>query len=88
MTVLTEPVDKWRNVNGRGHNLLQLMYDNPHRNSYTFQSYVQLTMTQVIIYMQTKIYSNNTYVIPIYEILFYYLFLKSYTRPKSARQLK
>ena len=47
VTVLTEPVDKWRNVNGRGHNLLQLMYDNPHRNSYTFQSYVQLTMTQV-----------------------------------------
>ena len=27
--VLTEPVDRWRNVNG--HNLLQLMYEDPSR---------------------------------------------------------
>ena len=29
--VLTEPVDRWRNVNG--HNLLQLMYENPSRSA-------------------------------------------------------
>merc|ERR1712062_670106 len=28
--VLTEPVDRWRNVNG--HNLLQLMYEDPSRS--------------------------------------------------------
>ena len=42
---MTEPVDKWRSLNG--HNLLQLMYSAPQRHSYTFQSYVQLTMTQL-----------------------------------------
>ncbi len=42
--VLTEPVDKWRDLDG--HNLLQLMYEEPERHSYTFQSYVQLTMAQ------------------------------------------
>ena len=43
--VFTEPVEKWRNL--EGHNLLQLMYQDPERHSYTFQSYVQLTMTQL-----------------------------------------
>ena len=43
--VLMEPIEKWCNLDGQ-HNLLQLMYDNPERNSMTFQSYVQLTMTQ------------------------------------------
>ena len=42
--VVTEPVEDWRNV--RGHNLLQLMYENPSRWSHIFQSYVQLTMTK------------------------------------------
>ena len=42
--VVTEPVEEWRNV--QGHNLLQLMYENPSRWSHIFQSYVQLTMTQ------------------------------------------
>ena len=42
--VVTEPVEEWRNVGG--HNLLQLMYENPSRWSHIFQSYVQLTMTQ------------------------------------------
>ena len=36
--VLTEPVDRWRNVNG--HNLLQLMYDDPQRLGMLFQSCV------------------------------------------------
>ena len=40
--VVTEPVEEWRNVGG--HNLLQLMYENPSRWSHLFQSYVQLTM--------------------------------------------
>ena len=42
--VVTEPVEEWRNVGG--HNLLQLMYENPSRWSHIFQSYVQLTMTK------------------------------------------
>ena len=37
-------VEKWRNLNGN--NLLQLMYTSK-RHSYTFQSYVQLTMAQL-----------------------------------------
>merc|ERR1712083_1122047 len=42
--VLTEPVDRWRNANG--HNLLQLMYEDPQRWAMPFQSYVQLTMLE------------------------------------------
>ncbi|XP_033116601.1 thymidine kinase 2, mitochondrial-like [Anneissia japonica] len=42
--VLTEPVCKWQNV--RGHNTLGLMYEDPHRWSFAFQSYLQLTMLQ------------------------------------------
>lgn len=40
--VLSEPVELWRNC--RSHNLLQSMYEDPSRWSFTFQSYVQLTM--------------------------------------------
>ncbi|XP_023333182.1 deoxynucleoside kinase [Eurytemora carolleeae] len=43
--VLKEPVDKWRNVNG--HNLLQLMYQDPKRYAMPFQSNVQLTMLEL-----------------------------------------
>lgn len=42
VNVLKEPVERWRNLNG--HNLLQLMYEDPHRWSMPFQSFVQLTM--------------------------------------------
>merc|ERR1711936_1083787 len=49
--VLTEPVDRWRNVNG--HNLLQLMYEDPSRWALPFQSYVQLTMLENHL-LQTK----------------------------------
>ena len=43
--VFQEPVDKWRDLDG--HNLLELMYTDPSRHSYTFQSFVQLTMAQL-----------------------------------------
>lgn len=43
--VYQEPVEKWRDLDG--HNLLQLMYTDPDRHSYTFQSFVQLTMAQL-----------------------------------------
>ena len=43
--VLAEPVEMWRNC--QGHNLLQLMYDNPNRFSLAFQTYVQLTMVKL-----------------------------------------
>ncbi|KAJ8983330.1 hypothetical protein NQ317_010869 [Molorchus minor] len=44
VSIFTEPVELWRNCNG--YNLLGLMYENPHEWSFTFQSYVQLTMLQ------------------------------------------
>jgi deoxyadenosine/deoxycytidine kinase len=42
--VVREPVEKWQNVNG--HNLLQLLYENPARYAYLFQSAVMLTAVQ------------------------------------------
>eukprot|EP00092_Neocalanus_flemingeri_P083752 GFUD01105131.1.p1 GENE.GFUD01105131.1~~GFUD01105131.1.p1 ORF type:complete len:320 (+),score=110.35 GFUD01105131.1:87-962(+) len=42
--ILVEPVDKWRNA--RGHNLLQMMYEDQDRWGLAFQTYVQLTMVQ------------------------------------------
>ena len=45
ITVIPEPVHKWTNLDGN--NLLDLMYSNPRRWSFVFQSYVQLTMLQV-----------------------------------------
>ncbi|XP_076762199.1 deoxynucleoside kinase [Xylocopa sonorina] len=47
-TVLQEPVELWRNVAGT--NLLELMYTDPVRYSFLFQSYVQLTMLQLHTY--------------------------------------
>lgn len=43
--VLSEPVDMWRNLNG--HNLLDLMYKDTEKWSFSFQSYVQLTMLKM-----------------------------------------
>ncbi|XP_063950962.1 thymidine kinase 2, mitochondrial-like [Lytechinus pictus] len=40
--VIPEPVDAWRNA--KGHNMLGLLYKDPSRWSFAFQSYVQLTM--------------------------------------------
>lgn len=42
--VLAEPIELWRNCSG--HNLLGLMYEDIKKWSFTFQSYVQLTMLQ------------------------------------------
>ena len=39
-----EPVDKWRDLNGS--NLLDLLYSDPKRWSFTVQSYIQLTMLE------------------------------------------
>lgn len=39
---LGEPLEQWRDI--RGENILQLMYDNPKRWGFAFQSYAQLTM--------------------------------------------
>ena len=41
--VLTEPVDRWRNVNG--HNLLQLMYENPSRSLHILSILVRVDTT-------------------------------------------
>lgn len=43
--VLVEPIEMWRNC--RGHNLLQLVFQDPIRYSLMFQSYVQLTMAKL-----------------------------------------
>ena len=42
--VLKEQVDRWRNV--KGHNLIQLMYEDPQRWAMVFRSYVQLTVLE------------------------------------------
>ncbi|XP_017774680.1 PREDICTED: deoxynucleoside kinase-like [Nicrophorus vespilloides] len=42
--VLAEPIDMWRNCNGN--NLLGLMYQDSKHWSFSFQSYVMLTMVQ------------------------------------------
>ncbi|XP_034488062.1 deoxynucleoside kinase isoform X1 [Drosophila innubila] len=42
--LITEPVEKWRNVNGV--NLLAKMYEDPKKWAMPFQSYVTLTMLQ------------------------------------------
>lgn len=43
--IVPEPVDLWRDVGGV--NIFQLLADDPNRWSFTFQSYVQLTMLKV-----------------------------------------
>ncbi|KAJ7374493.1 hypothetical protein OS493_004830 [Desmophyllum pertusum] len=43
--VIEEPVKKWQNVDGS--NTLELMYSDPKRWSYLFESYVLLTMMEV-----------------------------------------
>lgn len=42
ITLLTEPVEEWRNL--KGWNLLDLMYKDPEKWTMAFQSYVALTM--------------------------------------------
>ncbi|XP_032596639.1 deoxynucleoside kinase isoform X2 [Drosophila grimshawi] len=44
VTLITEPVEKWRNVNGV--NLLDKMYKDPKKWAMPFQSYVTLTLLQ------------------------------------------
>ncbi|KAL9974619.1 hypothetical protein ACROYT_G011677 [Oculina patagonica] len=43
--VIEEPVNKWQNVDGS--NTLDLMYNDPKRWSYLFESYVLLTMMEI-----------------------------------------
>ncbi|XP_050680705.1 deoxynucleoside kinase isoform X1 [Leptidea sinapis] len=45
ITLLTEPVEEWRNLNGW--NLLDLMYKDPAKWAMTFQAYVSLTMLEM-----------------------------------------
>ncbi|XP_041975860.1 deoxynucleoside kinase isoform X2 [Aricia agestis] len=42
ITLLTEPVEQWRNL--KGWNLLDLMYKDPAKWAMTFQAYVSMTM--------------------------------------------
>lgn len=44
VSILAEPLAMWRNC--QGHNLLDIMYENPKKFAFTFQSYVQLTLLQ------------------------------------------
>ena len=43
--ILTEPVEQWQNC--QGNNLLQLMYEDPQKNSFAFQTYALLTKVQM-----------------------------------------
>lgn len=44
VAIYPEPIHEWRNLNG--HNLLAKMYEDPKKWSFSFQTYVQLTMMQ------------------------------------------
>lgn len=44
VSICPEPVNEWQNCNG--HNLLKHLYSDINKWSFTFQSYVQLTMLQ------------------------------------------
>nr|XP_023011511.1 deoxynucleoside kinase-like [Leptinotarsa decemlineata]XP_023011512.1 deoxynucleoside kinase-like [Leptinotarsa decemlineata] len=60
--VFAEPIDLWRNCNG--YNLLDLMYKDPKKWSFTFQSYVQLTMLrqhQKKIHQPVKLMERSLY---------------------------
>lgn len=50
--ILSEPVEKWRNV--RGHNLLAKMYEDPTRWSLSFQTIVQKTMLELHLHKTNK----------------------------------
>ncbi|CAF1050098.1 unnamed protein product [Brachionus calyciflorus] len=58
--VITEPVHLWRNLNGN--NLLDLMYKDPTKWSFSFHSYVQMTMLENHLKIQNNLKSdvNNT----------------------------
>ena len=59
-TVFNEPVDKWTNL--RGTNLLKEMYQDPARNSFAIQTYIQLTMAmtqQSMIYKPIKVMERS-----------------------------
>lgn len=64
VTVLEEPVEKWRNFHGR--NLLQLFYQNNEKYALLFQSVAQLSMLNNHLYtsdrpiklMERSVYSN------------------------------
>lgn len=66
--VLQEPVELWRDVAGT--NLLELMYTDPSRYAFLFQSYVQLTMLQLHTYkthqpykvMERSVYSARCFI--------------------------
>ena len=44
--LLQEPVDQWCDL--KGHNLLAKLYEDPHRWSFQFQSYIQLTRLKLL----------------------------------------
>nr|ACO15692.1 Deoxynucleoside kinase [Caligus clemensi] len=50
--IYPEPVDSWRNVGGE--NLLNNLYKDPQRCSFTFQSYVQLTRLKILEDVSTE----------------------------------
>lgn len=50
--IIPEPVDQWRNC--RGHNLLNLMYQDVNKWSFPFQTYVTLTTTKMLMQETNK----------------------------------
>lgn len=55
--LLPEPVSKWCDL--KGHNLLGLLYEDPDRWSFQFQSFVQLTRLQLLL-RESKAASETT----------------------------
>eukprot|EP00828_Plagiopyla_frontata_P033204 TRINITY_DN4312_c0_g1_i3.p1 TRINITY_DN4312_c0_g1~~TRINITY_DN4312_c0_g1_i3.p1 ORF type:complete len:310 (-),score=41.20 TRINITY_DN4312_c0_g1_i3:101-1030(-) len=46
-TVIPEPVNEWQNIRGEGVNMLDLLYKDPQRWSYTFQTYAFFSRLQL-----------------------------------------
>lgn len=52
VNIVPEPVESWRNC--RGHNLLNLMYQDVHKWAFPFQSYVTLTTMKMLTQQTDK----------------------------------
>ena len=46
ISVLREPLQEWRDVEGTGENLLARLYESPEEFQYPFQTYAMLTMLE------------------------------------------
>jgi hypothetical protein len=59
MNVFAEPLELWRNLDG--HNLFDAMYNNPSKYLFPFQTYAQLTLSEIHMKMNKKIFDGKDF---------------------------